>query len=45
LARLHGGRLDLISVLGQGTTATVMLPLEAGESVDAPPERAAASAA
>jgi cell cycle sensor histidine kinase DivJ len=46
LARLHGGRLDLISVLGQGTTATIVLPLEApGESAEAPLERPAASAA
>jgi cell cycle sensor histidine kinase DivJ len=44
LARLHGGRLDLVSVLGQGTTATVVLPLEArGESADA--DRPAATAA
>jgi cell cycle sensor histidine kinase DivJ len=46
LARLHGGRLDLISVLGQGTTATIVLPLEApSESADTPLERPAASAA
>jgi cell cycle sensor histidine kinase DivJ len=29
LARLHGGRLELSSALGQGTTATIILPLEA----------------
>jgi cell cycle sensor histidine kinase DivJ len=46
LARLHAGRLDLVSVLGQGTTATVVLPLDApGESADTPLERPAASAA
>jgi cell cycle sensor histidine kinase DivJ len=46
LARLHGGRLELVSVLGQGTTATIVLPLEgAGESAEAPLERPAASAA
>jgi two-component system, cell cycle sensor histidine kinase DivJ len=35
LARLHGGRLELASALGQGTTATIVLPLEAAsESVE-----------
>ena len=29
LARLHGGRLEIASKLGQGTTATIVLPLEA----------------
>jgi cell cycle sensor histidine kinase DivJ len=28
LARLHGGRLEIASRLGQGTTATIVLPLE-----------------
>jgi cell cycle sensor histidine kinase DivJ len=46
LARLHGGRLELVSQLGQGTTATIVLPLDAGsESVETPPERPAVSAA
>ncbi|MEO0587174.1 MAG: ATP-binding protein, partial [Planctomycetota bacterium] len=37
LAAAHGGRVDLRSQLGQGTTATLVLPLEdAGESADAP---------
>lgn len=46
LARLHGGHLELLSVLGQGTTATIVLPLEgAGESVEASLERPAVSAA
>jgi len=29
LARLHGGTLDLTSRLGEGTTATIVLPLDA----------------
>jgi cell cycle sensor histidine kinase DivJ len=46
LARLHGGRLELVSALGQGTTVTVVLPLEApGESANTKLERRAASAA
>jgi cell cycle sensor histidine kinase DivJ len=46
LARLHGGRLELVSVPEQGTTATIVLPLEgAGESVEAPMEGPEASAA
>jgi cell cycle sensor histidine kinase DivJ len=46
LARLHGGRLELASVLGEGTTATIVLPLEgAGESVEAPLSRPSVSAA
>jgi cell cycle sensor histidine kinase DivJ len=46
LARLHGGRLELRSVLGKGTIATIMLPLEGGgEAFEAPMERSAASAA
>ncbi|MEM1209415.1 MAG: HDOD domain-containing protein [Planctomycetota bacterium] len=37
LAAAHGGRVDLRSELGHGTTATLVLPLEpAGESADAP---------
>ena len=35
LARLHGGRLELTSVLGEGTIATIVLPLDgAGESAE-----------
>jgi cell cycle sensor histidine kinase DivJ len=35
LARLHGGRLEIASKLGEGTTATIVLPLEgASESVE-----------
>jgi cell cycle sensor histidine kinase DivJ len=46
LAQLHGGCLALVSTLGEGTTATIVLPLEgAGESVEAPLERPAVSAA
>ena len=49
LARLHGGRFELESTLGQGTTAIIALPLDgAGESAEAPvklPEVSAASAA
>jgi two-component system, cell cycle sensor histidine kinase DivJ len=45
LARLHGGRLELASVLGEGTIATITLPLDgAGESVQEP-MRPSASAA
>ena len=41
LAKLHGGRLELESRLGEGTIATIVLPLEgAGES-----ERSAARVA
>ncbi|HYJ58901.1 MAG TPA: PAS domain-containing sensor histidine kinase [Methyloceanibacter sp.] len=37
LARLHGGSLELRSVLGKGTTAIITLPLNgAGESAEAP---------
>jgi two-component system, cell cycle sensor histidine kinase DivJ len=44
LARLHGGRLELVSVLGQGTTAIIILPLDApSESVETPLEMPAAS--
>jgi cell cycle sensor histidine kinase DivJ len=46
LARLHGGRLELKSKLGEGTIATIILPLEsAGESQPTPLEHPAASAA
>jgi cell cycle sensor histidine kinase DivJ len=46
LARLHGGRLDLTSALGEGTTATIVLPLDgAGESVEEALQSPAASAA
>jgi cell cycle sensor histidine kinase DivJ len=46
LARLHGGRLELKSSLGEGTSATIVLPLEgAGESERAPLDQPAASAA
>jgi two-component system, cell cycle sensor histidine kinase DivJ len=46
LARLHGGRLELESTLGQGTTATITLPLDSpSESVEAPIETPTVSAA
>ncbi|MEZ5827811.1 MAG: PAS domain-containing sensor histidine kinase [Hyphomicrobiales bacterium] len=46
LARLHGGTLELTSKLGEGTTATIMLPLDAVlESVEAPLHTATVSAA
>jgi len=36
LAKLHGGKLELVSTLGAGTTATIVLPLDgASESVEA----------
>ena len=36
LAKLHGGRLELTSKLGSGTTACIALPLEgASKSVEA----------
>ena len=40
LARLHGGRLEIASKLGHGTTATISLPLETTEPAageDTPP--------
>jgi two-component system, cell cycle sensor histidine kinase DivJ len=46
LARLHGGRLEIASKLGEGTTVTIMLPLDAqNESVEKPMELPAVSAA
>ncbi len=37
LAKLHGGKLELTSTLGSGTTASILLPLDsASESVEAP---------
>jgi cell cycle sensor histidine kinase DivJ len=45
LARLHGGRLELTSVLGEGTIVTIILPLEgSGESADEPLARPASAA-
>jgi cell cycle sensor histidine kinase DivJ len=37
LVRLHGGRLELASTLGEGTTATILLPLDVGESAESLP--------
>jgi cell cycle sensor histidine kinase DivJ len=46
LARLHGGRLELTSVLGEGTIATIILPLDgAGESAEATPQKPPAASA
>jgi two-component system, cell cycle sensor histidine kinase DivJ len=46
LAQLHGGRLELASTLGEGTIATIILPLEGlGESGEAPPACSTVSAA
>jgi cell cycle sensor histidine kinase DivJ len=46
LAGLHGGRLELASTLGEGTTATIVLPYDAPcESRDATPPRPTVSAA
>jgi two-component system, cell cycle sensor histidine kinase DivJ len=46
LARLHGGTLTLTSKLGQGTVATITLPLDATlESVEAPLQAPTVSAA
>jgi len=44
LVRLHGGRLELASVLGEGTTATILLPLDADESAEPLPPRAMSAA-
>jgi cell cycle sensor histidine kinase DivJ len=46
LAKLHGGSLKLASTLGEGTTATIQLPLDGpGESRETPLSAPAASAA
>jgi cell cycle sensor histidine kinase DivJ len=47
LARLHEGRLDIASKLGQGTTATIVLPvkLTQGERDKRPPQDPAVTAA
>jgi cell cycle sensor histidine kinase DivJ len=46
LARLHGGTLELTSALGKGTTATIVLPVDAPpESVEAPLHAPTVSAA
>lgn len=47
LARLHGGRLEIASKLGQGTTATIVLPVNrpASESGDGSGRGQAVSAA
>jgi len=46
LARLHGGALELASTLGKGTTARIIVPLDApSEPVEAPAEAPTVSAA
>ena len=45
LAELHGGRLMLESTLGQGTTATIILPCRPGDSREGPAKGAEVSAA
>jgi cell cycle sensor histidine kinase DivJ len=45
LAELHGGRLILESTLGQGTTATIILPCRPGDSREGPATNAEVSAA
>jgi cell cycle sensor histidine kinase DivJ len=46
LVRLHGGRLELRSKVGEGTIATIVLPFEgAGESEEPPVQRPTVSAA
>ncbi len=44
LAKLHDGKLELVSTLGSGTTATILLPLDsASESVEAPMPKVSAA--
>ncbi len=44
LAKLHGGSLELVSTLGVGTTATILLPLDGeSESVGAPMPKVSAA--
>jgi cell cycle sensor histidine kinase DivJ len=44
LAKLHGGKLELTSTLGSGTTASILLPLDsASESVEAPMPKVSAA--
>jgi cell cycle sensor histidine kinase DivJ len=44
LAKLHGGRLELVSALGSGTTASIILPLDGtAESVEVPMPRVSAA--
>jgi cell cycle sensor histidine kinase DivJ len=44
LAKLHDGKLELTSMLGSGTTATILLPLDsASESVEAPMPKVSAA--
>lgn len=43
LVRLHGGRLELASALGEGTTATILLPLDADESAEPLPRAMSAA--
>jgi len=46
LARLHGGGLELTSVLGEGTIATIVLPLDgAGDSAEGPVQESPAASA
>ena len=45
LAELHGGRLKLESTLGQGTTATIILPCRSSDSREGPAKGAEVSAA
>jgi cell cycle sensor histidine kinase DivJ len=44
LAKLHGGKLELTSTLGSGTTASILLPIDsASESVEAPMPKVSAA--